>query len=500
MKLLRFPLIHPLLMSVYPVVALYSSNLYQVLFSETYLPFFFSFVLGLIIFLTVLIISRNLAKAALFTTVIHYLFFTFGHLEKIIPIPLLIYVFYLGLLIILGRQIKRLKDFGQTTVAANLITLLLISIPLFNILNYQLRVKDSVTFGTQQQKIKSVETSVIPLPDIYFIIFDRYASSSVLKKNFAFDNSGFIDKLKEKNFYIAEKAWANYSSSAHSLSATLNMTHLDFLKDLHKTDDKDWLPVYDLLENNRVVREFKNLGYQYYHFGDWWWPTSKNRLADQNINLNVLSEFSSILVDNSILKMAAQKYKLPILDYRFTQWRRIRYKFQKLKEMPKVSKPTFFFAHMLVPHEPFVFKADGSFLTIEEDSQRSNEEKYLDQIKYINGEIISLTEKLLENSKNPPIIFFQADEGPYPPSYENNKNEYDWSKAKREEISQKMSIFSAVYLPDKDYSHLKEDFSPVNNFRLVLGILRGEEPDYLPDRYLLTNMGKPYDFYEYARK
>ena len=63
-----------------------------------------------------------------------------------------------------------------------------------------------------------------------------------------------------------------------------------------------------------------------------------------------------------------------------------------------------------------------------------------------------------------------------------------------------MSIFSAVYLPDKDYSHLKEDFSPVNNFRLVLGILRGEEPDYLPDRYLLTNMGKPYDFYEYARK
>ena len=499
MKLLRFPLIHPLLMSVYPVVALYSANLYQVLFAETHLPFFFSLALGLIIFLTALIFSRNLVKASLFTTMIHYLFFTYGHLEKIVPIPLLIYTFYLGLLIFLGRIIKRIKDPGQLTVAANLITLLLVCLPLFNILNYQLRVKDSVTFEYQQQKIKSVETSLTPLPDIYFIIFDRYASSGVLKRNFGFDNSGFIDKLKEKNFYIAEKAWANYASSAHSLSATFNMTYLDFLKDLHNSQDKDWLPIYDLLENNRAVYEFKNLGYQYYHFGDWWWPTSKSRLADQNINLNVLSEFSSILVDNSILKMAAQKYKLPVLDHRFTQWRRIRYKFQKLKEMPKVSKPTFVFAHMLVPHEPFVFKADGSYLTIEEDSQRSNEEKYLDQIKYINGEIISLTEKLLENRENPPVIIFQADEGPYPVSYENNKNDYDWSKAKREEISQKMSIFSAIYLPDKDYSLLSEDFSPVNNFRLVLSILRGEEPDYLPDRYQLTNMGKPYDFYEYAR-
>src|SRR3989338_7608869 len=499
MKLLRFPLIHPLLMSVYPVVALYSANLYQVLFSETYLPFFFSLASGLIIFISGLIFSRNLAKAALFTTVIHYLFFTFGHLEKIIPYPVLIFSVYGIIIFILVIRIRQPKNLNQITVITNLITMILVIIPLSAVLKYQLQPKDELILQNPLET-RHTKQAISPLPDIYFIIFDRYASSSVLKQNFAFDNSNFINKLKEKNFYIAEKAWANYASSAHSLSATLNMTHLDFLKDLHKPDDKDWLPLYDLLENNRVVYELKNLGYQYYHFGDWWWPTSKSRLADQNINLNVLSEFSSILVDNSILKLAAQKYKLPILDYRFTQWRRIRYKFQKLKEMPKVSKPTFVFAHMLVPHEPFVFKADGSFLTIEEDSQRSNEEKYLDQIKYINGEIISLTEKLLENRENPPVIIFQADEGPYPVSYENNKNDYDWSKAKREEISQKMSIFSAIYLPDKDYSLLSEDFSPVNNFRLVLSILRGEEPDYLPDRYQLTNMGKPYDFYEYARK
>ncbi|KKS98589.1 MAG: hypothetical protein UV73_C0001G0110 [Candidatus Gottesmanbacteria bacterium GW2011_GWA2_43_14] len=499
MNPLNFPWLHPFLMSVYPVLGLYQANLYQVLPQETYLPFLFSVILCLCFFLIYTVITRKLRISAVLTSISLYLFFSYGHLEKFIKQPLLIYLLFGGLIFTAARKLKYVKNTDKLHFWTNIFSLVLVAIPLVQVINYQLRIKVDFS-GESVSTVVTRAVSAEKLPDIYFIIFDRYASADSLKKEFDYDLSPFTDYLKGKNFFIASKSWANYTSSAHSLTATLNMDYLDNPLDAGMKESQDWLPLYRMLENNRIQAELKKLGYKYYHFGDWWWPTGKNRHADENVNLNVLSEFSAILVNNSALKPLAEKFRLPLLDYRYTQWRRIRYKFDKLKEIPVEPRPTFVFAHMLVPHEPFVFRQDGSFLPLAEDSARSYKTKYLDQIEYLNREVIKLTDKFLEDKSNPPIIIFQADEGPYPEAYEADKQEFDWSEASQKEIALKMSILNAVYLPGEDYKNLKEDFSPVNNFRLVKAFLYGQEPELLPDLYQLTNMGKPYDYYRYDRQ
>jgi len=79
------------------------------------------------------------------------------------------------------------------------------------------------------------------------------------------------------------------------------------------------------------------------------------------------------------------------------------------------DQPTFVFAHVLLPHHPYVFDADGSFLTIEELDRFDALERYVNQVRYANDEIYRIVDELLDvPADEQPIILVQSDEGPPP--------------------------------------------------------------------------------------
>ncbi|OGG32293.1 hypothetical protein A3I80_03245 [Candidatus Gottesmanbacteria bacterium RIFCSPLOWO2_02_FULL_40_10] len=509
----NIPYLHTILFSIYPVVTLYSQNLYQVLIKDAFFPAIVMLISAFLLIFVLRLLSGNTRLITLAVSLFYLLMFSYGTVSKYmartggineltgqwLSVFIIILLYFISLKLL---KVNKIHLLGFTSFV-NKISLLIIIIPIvpivFNFYSGMQFRKKALSDISKTQKVDI--GNIGNLPDIYYLIFDRYASQSTLSGYFGFDNSSFSDYLKNKGFYLAQNSWANYYSSAHSLTSSLNMDYLDNIINSAPAgpDDRDWTLLYNRLEENAVAKSLKSIGYKYYHFGSWWWPTGKNRLADENINLGYLSEFSARLVDSSILFPLAKKYNFPLLDSRYNQWRRINYQFDRLERIQSENSPVFVFAHFIIPHEPFVFESDGKFLTAQKESQKDINEKYLDQLVFLNGKIKSFVDIVVNSRGGNSVIILQSDEGPYPVQYESNKDSFDWTTVDYPLVSQKMAILNAIYFPDGNYEILKNGLSPVNTFRIIFNRFLGQNLPLLPDRYYLGNMSQPYNLIEYKK-
>jgi hypothetical protein len=82
--------------------------------------------------------------------------------------------------------------------------------------------------------------------------------------------------------------------------------------------------------------------------------------------------------------------------------------------------PKFVFAHLVVPHQPFVFGPNGESFVIPEKVHKGNtyytnrdyQLGYANQVAFISDRIAQVVESILEKSSIPPIIIIQGDHGP----------------------------------------------------------------------------------------
>src|SRR5690606_37577348 len=105
-------------------------------------------------------------------------------------------------------------------------------------------------------------------PDIYYLIFDKYAGVNTLTNFYDYDNQPFLNQLRQREFFVAEDSHANYPKTTFSLSSTRNY---DYLQNLINAEDpaiSDATTAAPLLSNNRVAKTLKQLGYTYYHAGN----------------------------------------------------------------------------------------------------------------------------------------------------------------------------------------------------------------------------------------
>jgi len=152
---------------------------------------------------------------------------------------------------------------------------------------------------------------------------------------------------------------------------------------------------------------------------------------------------------------------------------------------------------MSIPHPPYAFDKDGTFVPKDVLDSRSRAENYINQLQYLNTELLKFIDNLISNSAMPPIILLQADEGPAPIRYEEDENAFFWKEATQDELREKISILNAYYLPNKDNSLLYPFISPVNSFRVIFNLYFDTEYDLLPDRSYAHKFQKnPYDFFQ----
>jgi hypothetical protein len=292
-----------------------------------------------------------------------------------------------------------------------------------------------------------------------YVIFDRYAGNVTLAGQYGFDDRPFLDSLRARGFYVADASLCPYPKTAPSLAASLNMAYLDDLLDLRAQDPGDWAPMFDLIEGPRAARFLQGRGYEYVHLGAWWDPTAEDPAADLNVDFGTDSYEDRRGIYRSTPEQLAD-----------------------ITEAARRPGPTFVFAHVTLPHPPYVFDRYGGYVPAEVEASRSRTESYLEQLRYTNVLAGRMVDRLLAVPENRrPIVVLQADEGPHPLAYEYDPL-FDWTRATDAELAEKFFILNAYYLPGIDEDELYPDISPVNTFRLIFRDYFGADLPPLPDR------------------
>ena len=495
---------YPFLFSLFPVFSLFSHNADEIPLIGLIIPVLSALLLSIVFFFAAKLLAKENHKAGLISFSTLVLFFSYRHLLDFLRIEAgwknlgwpPFFAVTIFIIVLLSFGVSRLKNpsFNITKIL-NFAVIILVIMPVYSGSAY--RIKSGMLSRKLQTAIETPDVKAIRAvpgqkPDIYYLIFDRYAGKETLKSIYGFDNSAFYAFLRQKGFYLAQKSFANYPKTAHSLLSSLNMKYINDMSLVAGENSSNWRAIFDQLQDYRLWRYLKARGYKFIHIGSWWTPTSGNKYADININFRI-SEFTMFFIGNS---MAYPLLRLTgIFSIRESHRKRALYQMEKLKAIPEISGPVFAFAHILLPHPPFVFNRDGSFLGGKYLYRRSNEENYINQLVYTNTLIKDLIDTIMNKSRIPPIIVLQADEGPFPVRYREQEETFDWRTAEKSELKTKSLILNAYYLPGFDTTCLYSDISPVNSWRLILNHYFNENFEKLPDEcWMIQDESHPYKF------
>ena len=102
-----------------------------------------------------------------------------------------------------------------------------------------------------------------PKPDIYYIILDGYSRDDTLQDFFSYDNSEFLQSLKEMGFYVALCSQSNYAQTQLSLSSSSNMEYLQSIDPIYADPGNTSRAALPGMIRNSAVRKFlEDQGYQ----------------------------------------------------------------------------------------------------------------------------------------------------------------------------------------------------------------------------------------------
>jgi hypothetical protein len=502
--------LHPVLLAVFFPLFLLSANADEwVDLSVAWLPIG-AFVLACaLVFVACAVLFGGWLRGGLVASLLIVLFFTFGRVRIALAgagvNDLMLVAAWLGLAVLGLAAIGRSPDrIPAATRLLNLMAVALVAVNLAGLGAYLIG-QSGQAIGRTPAPVAVGDVS--RTPDIYYLVFDRYANEQTLDEFYGYDNGEFVAALEARGFTVAHDSWANYGGTALSLSSSLSMDYLDQAP-LQAANRSSYGPIHATLRGHLAVPDtLTALGYEYVHIGNWWEPGETNVDADKVVLFRHESEFASALFQTTALTLL-NDVGTPSGD-RETSGRpnanraHTLFEFDQVASAADLPGPTYVFAHFLVPHPPYVFNADGTQPTGEQVAERGIRVSYVEQLRWTNGRLLSLLDELLEApSDAQPIIIVQADEGPYPPRYEADQEGFPWLQATPDEVQEKFGILNAFHLPGVDVAAfgVTDRISPVNDFRVVFNAYFDANLPLLEDlTYLSPDKAHLYDFTLYAR-
>ena len=480
-RLLKEWSLYPWLFAIFPVLDLYARNIKETAPITMLLPLALSLALALLVWLAARAVSRQSRKASLTTLLFCLMFFSYGHLSVLLGLPYwTIYPWGAAFLFAAFFILRTHRDFSGWTPRLNIFAAVLVIFVAVQIAWAWTHPSSHTPSLTQLDEDARLSGRKLPpggMPDIYYLILDRYANENVLKRELGFDNSKFLDSLRAKGFFVAGDSRCNYPQTHMSLASSLNMDYIDRAQGEQAAGSGY---VYQLLKDSRVLRLLRSLGYTSIHMGSWFEGTSFNPYADLNLGGTGIrrywNDFFQKFVGTTALRpWSSGQFFLP------RQRDRILQQFAELEQMPARRGPKFVFAHILVTHPPYVFGPNG------EDRGPGKGFTYLDQLRYANARLSRLVDVLQKNSSLPPVIILQSDEGPKPGGavgrVKAKKRGLPWSPG-RESPEQKRvhhPILNALGFPGADMRVFYPSISPVNTFRVMFNLYFGARYRLLPD-------------------
>lgn len=507
-----FFFIPPISASIFPILSFYKTNISDLSINFIQNLLTYSIIGAFAVTLVIFLLVRDKDKTSLISTILIFIFFSYGHLSDSLnnilffqlpngmvlgPDKLLLPIIISIFLLISYKILIRKKPLNQIKSFINFSLVILISYSLISIAKIEFDKKEA-TFQNSSEQSGTI-SATNNTPDIYYIILDGYAREDVLKELYDYDNSEFISKLEKIGFYVADKSRSNYIHTYLSLPSSLNMRYLDELPEKYGKDPKGGTAARQLISQNEITKQLKNKGYKIINFASTWEGTDESFQADitykedgyfKILGKNVsLDETNIIFLQTTLFSPFIKEVWGDALRSKTLST------LQKLPTIPYLEGKKFVMAHIITPHPPYVFDSQGNPVPGAE-FEMANEgidkrPKYLDQLKFISGQIIPVVKKIIENSPTRPIIVLQSDHGPDSIFGEREQWLNNYSE---EGVKERSSILYAVYLPDQDYQQFYESITPVNTFRIILNKYFGQNYELLPDKTYYTSYEAIYDF------
>ena len=300
-------------------------------------------------------------------------------------------------------------------------------------------------------------------PDIYYIVFDSYSSSQILRK-MGFDNHRIEEELEGSGFKIVQNASSNYNLTPFSIASTLNMKYLDEADTGKKYFLDGYFPIVKAVTWNGMAPWLRDNGYHFVNYSIFDFPGQpsinkahdvwdieevfiQHNLAlkiyiDLYFNLKLRSYYSGVKLRNAINQRDAYDDSV----------------FHKLLLAApgnELTVPRFIYAHFFMPHSPNSYDSSGRKIPVDIRYSRKEKEKlYTDEILFVNSRIRIITDSLLLHARRPLVIIIQGDHG-----YRF------WDNSRKKDEFQN---FFAIYFSNRNYSEIPDTLTNVNLFRTVL--------------------------------
>ncbi|HLF73978.1 MAG TPA: hypothetical protein VI524_06515 [Anaerolineales bacterium] len=523
-------ILHPFLFALYPVLALLSFNVSQTVFSDSLRSFAAALLLALLLSLLFYPLAREWRTVGLLTSGTLVLFFSYGHVlsvlrgfalgpvligRTLVLLPLWGLIFFVFAWLVLRKW-----DARQVNSIFNLIGLVLLILPMYTVSGYYLQAEMIRRSQKVQAPAGLLEQFKGEPPDVYYIILDMHARTDVLQALYGYDNSWFIDALRQKGFYVAEQSASNYSSTLQSIASSLNMDYINYLQDTYGPGSSNRAPLGLLLKENQVFKLFAENGYQLGAFksNDFY---TEFREVEHYVKPGeyeirryqsfwALNSFEGILMQSTLLRVL---YDLDIVSSEVVQQKTLETPYdlhrltilhttEHLPDFARENGAFFVFAHIVSPHPPYVFGRNGEKILHDvayslsgpgrQNGGPEDIKLYVDQLQYIDSLILQTVDEILARSDTPPIIIIQGDHGPV--SY---VGEGEVAKANMKE---QHAILNAYYFPEGKYELLYPSVSPVNSFRIVFNTFFGASYPLLPDKSYFIPHARPFDFIDVTER
>ncbi len=476
---LIYPLLAPLLFGLYPSLYFYTKNANMVKIASYWRVLGVYFLLILAVYLVSLVIHKfNAIKAANGAAIFLLFFNIYGMLFTELSNANLFRVEHLTMLplflFLAGYSVWFLNRFKTKKAATiwrwiTLVSVLLITITILKLIPIEVK-KAQTQRAAAREQIATVSAAGNNYPDIYYLLFDEFSGFEAMRAYFNnTEVDGFKAFLEDTGFFVGEEVYGSSNHTVHQMAVRLNYNEYPYIHG----DQPIW---HEALANASGIAYLDAKGYSTMVFEEisMLHPTLPNIKADYLFHYNhnssedlgtLFDEYGVLVADTTMAYAFERQYKVDnphdLMHRDFLYFVKAR-----LPNLDDVPGPRFVYAHLMIPHQPFMFDRNGALIdSAFFRSWNSYEGQYIYTMKYIE----ELVTDILKNADpaNPPVIILQSDHGA-----RIRKNNEELPGFPQDMLR---NILFAVYLPGYDISTIPQDVNPINTLPIVFNHYFGED-------------------------
>src|SRR5450631_841773 len=322
-----------------------------------------------------------------------------------------------------------------------------------------------------------------PDPDIYFLLFDEYASTVSLQETYQFDNSALDSFLLHKGFSLQRFSHSNYNITPFSMASMLNMNYISGIKNPDNCTIYDYARCNSLSRNNEVIHFLSSRRYEIVNYSVFdlagnptlvestLLPVKTRLITDQTLYNRLvrdlgwhllIGKFEVSWLTKNIIYSSLHNDNLFLADV-------------KQESRKKSNRPRFVYAHLSMPHNPYYYDEHFKPRTesaMQADTNPGHIESYINYLPYTNKNIRELIDTIQKNTNRSAVIILMGDHGYRAKTADGDRKHF-------------FKNLNAVYFPDGNYRLMTDSITGVNQFRVILNSLFKQELPLLKDSTVL---------------